>query len=189
MKKTHIIIGVIILALLAVGAWYLFSSKGSPAGTPTTNTGAESSVTGDTASNVTPAATPVKGTGTLKSAFTQGGNYTCTLSTLASNNGQTSGVIYASGAKTRVDFQSKTAAGVVSEVHIIRDGTYSYTWIAGQTTGIKTQITSSSSIVPHQPSGSGFSLDDTSSINWDCHPWLTNKTQFVPPTNITFVAG
>lgn len=187
MTQKNIIIAVVIIAILALGSWYLISKNTTPVSTGTEVT-TNTPVDGGGPSQGTNV-TPTKGTGTLKTAFTQGGNYTCTLNALATDNGKTSGTVYASAGKTRTDFRAQSADGIVTELHIIRDGTSAYTWVAGQTTGTKTAITSTSPFVPRQPSGAGIAITDDSSVNWDCHPWLTDKAQFVPPSNITFIKG
>ncbi len=185
MTQKNIIIAVIVLVIIGLGFWY-FSSKNAA---PTTDTDVTvGDETTDTSATGATAATPTKGTGTLKTAFVQGGNYTCTLDALASDNGKTTGTVYASAGKTRTDFRAQTTDGTVAELHIIRDGTSAYTWVSGQTTGTKTAITATSPFVPHQPSGAGIAITDESSVNWDCHPWLTDKAQFVPPSTITFIA-
>ena len=188
MTKKNILIAVVVIAILTFGTWYLVSKNANPVSTTGTDI-----TTGipDTAGATNPGttATPTKGTGTLKTAFTQGGNYTCTLNALATDNGKTAGTVYASAGKTRTDFRAQSADGIVTELHIIRDGTSAYTWVSGQTTGTKTAITTASPFVPRQPSGAGIAITDESSVDWDCHPWLTDKAQFVPPSNITFIQG
>lgn len=189
MTKKNILIAVVVIAILALGTWYLVSKNATPIST--TGTDVTTGTPADGATTVTPGttATPTKGTGTLKTAFTQGGNYTCTLNALADDNGKTAGTVYAAAGKTRTDFRAQSADGIVTELHIIRDGTSAYTWVSGQTTGTKTAITSTSPFVPRQPSGAGIAITDESSVNWDCHPWLTDKAQFVPPSNIIFIKG
>ncbi|MES2135093.1 MAG: hypothetical protein V4449_02545 [Patescibacteria group bacterium] len=187
MTQRNILIGVVVIALIALGVWYFSSKNTAPLETDTDVT-VDTSTTG-TDTTATPGTVPVKGTGALKTAFAQGGNYTCTLNALADDNGKTTGTVYASAGKTRTDFRAQAADGVVTELHIIRDGAFAYTWVSGQVTGTKTAITANSAFVPRQPSGAGIVITDESSVNWDCHPWLTDKSQFVPPVSITFIAG
>lgn len=180
MTQKNIIIGVIVAIVLIGGAWFLMTPKQNEVAiTPDTEEQTE------TVSN-TPTQS-VKATGTLKSTFTQGGNYTCTLTTIDGSSGKTTGTVYASGGKTRSDFKIQSATGAITELHIIRDGVTAYTWVAGQSSGTKTAITASSSVVPRQPSGAVISVTDDSSVSTDCHPWLPDISQFVPPTSITFV--
>jgi len=189
MNQKNIIIAVVVIALLVLGFWYFSSRDSMPnVATPdaTTDTADTANGTGATPAGGT-AAAPTKGTGALKSAFTQGGNYTCTLNALANDNGKTTGTVYASAGKTRTDFRAESADGVVTELHIIRDGTSAYTWVSGQTTGTKTALTATSPFVPRQPTGAGIAITDESSVSWECRPWLTDLKQFVPPTNITFI--
>jgi hypothetical protein len=125
----------------------------------------------------------------LQNIFARGGNYTCTFSTVntaAATASNSSGTIYVAGAQTRGDFSASAGAGVTTMVHIIRSSGMSYTWIDGQPTGIKTAITATTA-TRINPAGAGFSEDQFATVSWDCHAWLPNPAQFVPPASIPFV--
>ena len=173
MASKNIIIGVVAVLVVAGGIWYWVSSSGT-AGTP-------SSTASSTATGTQPAAQ----TTTLRALATQGGNYTCTVSTIA-DNGQTTGSVFTAGGKTRLDFKI-TLNGTDTTMHTIRTGTTAYTWVEGQSAGTKSTITTSSSIVP-QPQGGVIAVNDNVQVASDCHPWSPDATKFVPPTGITFAA-
>lgn len=173
----NLIIGIVVV-IVVLGGWYLWSQNPGAQGPTTDTTGTQADTT-----------TPSKGTGSLASVFSRGGNYTCTfetVSTAAGTGSNSSGTIYVASGKTRGDFSASAGSSVTTMVHIIRDGSMSYTWVSGQSTGFKTPITPTSSIVPN-PSGAGFTEDQLATVTWDCHAWLPDATQFVPPTSVTFV--
>ncbi len=199
MSTKNIIIGIVVLALILLGIWFFMSQgdndgllSGNDNSSATTTGSGGTGGTGSGSGSGSGSGTPATGSGSLKSAFAQGGNYTCNITTVSGGQGQqTSGTVYASGNKTRVDFRVKASNGTVTDLYVIRDGSFSYTWVGGQTTGTKTQITASSPVVPRQPSGAGVTADitDDSPVSWECRPWLPDTTKFVPPTSITFTAS
>lgn len=177
----NVIIGAVVVVLLALGAWFVFSQ-----GNTATNTENNQEETGENTSgnNTSTSGSPTRGSGSLSQVFTQGGNYTCTLN--ATRDGlTTTGTVYATGNKTRVDFRVQLPDTTAIQTHIIRDGSFSYTWTDGQTTGVKSRITSSGA-VDEQPQGAGSMADVDGTYDWECRPWIPQTSQFVPPTEITF---
>ena len=190
MSTQNVIIGAIVVLVLIGGGWYLYSR--TPAGQPslsatsTVETAGAATAESGSAGDTTP---PGKGTGPLQNVFNRGGNYTCTFgtaSTVAGTGAQSSGTIYASGGTTRGDFSIMSNTGARTTVHVIRTGSLNYTWIDGQTSGTKTPVTAATASRIN-PSGAGFTEDQFASVTWDCHPWLTDATQFAPPKSISFV--
>ncbi len=188
----NLIIGLVVVIVIALGAWYVLSQgsgTATPTGAPTTSTTTTSSAatSGAVADETTP---PVgKGSGSLQSVLSRGGNYTCTfttISTAAGSGSKSSGTIYVSAGKTRGDFSATTNTGATTMVHIIRSGSTSYTWVAGQPTGSKAAITPTSPTITN-PSGGSITQDQFANVSWDCHAWLPDVTQFVPPPSIKFV--
>ena len=179
MTNKNIIIGVVVVLILAAGAWYWMSTSSTTSGTPSTTA---SSTATNTATNQ---GTTIAGTGTLRTLVTQGGNYTCTVNTVAATGGgQTMGTIYSAGGKTRLDFQI-TNGGQTFTTHTIRSGSTAYTWVDGQTKGTKTAITASSAIIP-QPTGGVIAVNDNAQVSSECHPWSPLASEFVVPAGITF---
>jgi hypothetical protein len=175
----NIVIGVVIVILLVLGLWWYLSSTSMSSSTSETNnnaaTSSENSSSGTTG-------TTAGSKSTLGAVLAHGGNYTCTISS-TSSTGNATGVIYAAGSKTRVDFNATSQDGTSVQTHVIRDGTWSYTWVDGMTTGTKTAMTTSA---PRNPQPSGGVISEDSSVSSDCHPWVPDATQFVPPKGITF---
>jgi hypothetical protein len=128
---------------------------------------------------------PTKSSGTLGEIFTQGGNYTCEVNRDGDGN-ITEGVIYQAGEKTRFDLRVELANGDATETHVIRDGTSMYTWLSGQTAGVKTQITDTTPLII-QPQGGGSVIGENESFNWNCRAWLTDESVLTLPSDITFI--
>jgi hypothetical protein len=182
----NIIIGVIVVVIIAVAAWFIFSPQASTETSSSVTSVSTSTSEVASSSSPTSQGTTVQSAGTLRALVTQGGNYTCTLTTTAQSGNGTRGTIYAAGGKTRLDFVFQGSNGVDTTTHIIRNGTYAYTWVDGQTLGTRTPITASSPIVPEQPQGGVIAVADNLQISSDCRPWVPDASQFVPPTAITF---
>ena len=186
METRNVIIGLVIIVVLALGGWWLYSSgtipgeEGMATSTPQGAT-STSSTSGSTSSGTK--------TATLRSLTTQGGNYTCTIDTTPeTGGGRTTGTIYSAGGKTRLDLIAQNPNGTNVTIHIIRSGSTAYTWVEGMTTGTKSAITASGAIVP-QPSGGVVSISDEATVSSDCHPWSPQASQFVPPAQITFTSS
>jgi hypothetical protein len=179
MTRTGIISLVVLAAIVLAGIGYWAASSGAPQGTLAADETA--STTSQSGAGV-----PAGGTTTLKALATQGGNYTCSLYTLASST-QVRGTLYIAGNQSRVDLVS-SANGTDVTTHVIRTGGIAYSWVDGQVTGTKTAITSSSPIVPAQPQGGVIEVSDTAQLSSNCYPWVPDASQFAPPTAITFLA-
>ena len=179
MSQRAIIWTVVVVIIVIVGGWYLLSngSLGSMSSGSTMATSTAATSTADTTTSTTQATT-------LKALTAQGGNYTCTIDTITSG-GETTGTVEGAGGKTRLDLMV-TQNSVNTTMHIIHNGTISYTWVDGQQTGTKATITPTTPVTPAQ--GGVISVSDTSNVSSTCHPWLPDASAFVPPTGITFVA-
>ncbi len=172
---------VIVLIVLALG-WYWYSWAQNGTVMPdTSNTDSTTSQGTDTTGQTTHSSSK-----SLRTLASQGGNYTCTLTTTG-DQGKMTGTIFASAGKTRLDFKISLPTGTDITSHTIRSGSIAYNWVDGQQTGSKLAITASSAIVP-QPTGGSTSVNDEVQVDSDCHPWSPDASQFVPPTGITFVA-
>lgn len=176
MNNRNIIIAVVVVLVLAGGIWYMSSS------TETSDTSSTDVTTpADTASDQTVSSSQ---NGSLGSLMKRGGNYTCTISTIG-DTGKTTGTIFASNGKTRLDFEVEEIEGMVTTMHTIRDGSWSYTWIDGQTMGFKTAIKTSGAVSP-QPTGGVIGVNEDEQVASDCHPWNPVMSMFTPPAGITF---
>lgn len=175
MKQKNFIIAVSVLVLIIVGGiWYASYERVSDD---------ESNTVAQKVSDVDSVVLTKKVTN-IGSLVKQGGNYTCSLNTIA-DSGKTTGTVYASSGKTRFDFRAQGIDGVVTNVHTIRDGSVAYTWVDGQTKGTKTAIKSSGAVTP-QPSGGVIQVNDDEQVSSECRPWVPVASMFVVPKGITF---
>jgi hypothetical protein len=177
MSRNTIIAGSIALILIMLGGWYLLSHAStenalmtSEAATTTQQVGAPVS----SASGTNPT--------TLKTVLAQGGNYTCALETIKNGTHMT-GTVYGTANKFRFDF-TVSQNGVDTHTHIIRIGTTAYTWVDGKLGGTASAVAAGSHLP--QPNGYAISIDENTDVTTDCHPWIPDASQFVPPTTITF---
>jgi hypothetical protein len=185
-----------IVGIFAVGlvGWYLLSLNSNPStgNTALNSTSTNSNVPGipNTGGSSTPSTSQNSqassvSTGTLRSLVTRGGKFTCTI-TAVDNSNKTTGTIYGAGNESRLDLQIQTSDGTTVTTHTIRNGTYAYVWMEGQSVGQKSLLNSTNSVLP-TPSGNYSHVSDTTQISSDCHPWIPDQSQFTPPKGITFV--
>ena len=185
MSRNTIIAGIVVLVLVALGAWYFSSSQMSPSSAGQA-TDATSQTTPD--SNGSTAA-PAKGSSTFKSIFTQSGSHECEY-TGVNGSSQINSAIFIAGGKMRGEF--RTMSGTNTQPNrMVKKGCDWYTWEEGSATGKKTSIKSIADLPQAIPqdltSGAiyGTSLDN---VGWDCHDWSQDDTQLVPPSYVKFSA-
>lgn len=160
------IIAAAVILLLAGGAYFLSQNK------TTTNT------------NVSPTPTAATNkTSSLLDLLSSGKNQQCTFKTVTSKS-STEGAFYIAGNKIRGDIKT-TVDGKVQEINLIRDGEINYMWGSslGNNTGIKMKI--SLEEVSKNQQTSGF-IDPNNKLDYNCMPWTTDASLFIPPTNIKF---
>jgi hypothetical protein len=150
-----ILIGVAVLVIIGLGIWFALAGGmvGQSPGTEASST-TEAATTTNTGSS-----TGSQSGTTLRSIVSQSGNFTCTVNAVQSS-GQTTGTIYGASGKVRLDFTAPSQNGSLV-THIIRSGGYSYIWVDGQSTGIKTAVKADDSITP----ASGGNVSDDSKVS------------------------
>ena len=181
MTTKNIVIAVIIIIVLVLIGWFIWGNGSSMwmAGSNATTT----PVAQTTTTTGTQASSGFK---SINDVVAQGGNYQCTIDITDSGN-HTTGTVYGTAGKTRLDLTVVAENGTSVITHIIRSGTTSYTWVDGQQTGVKSTFSQGSSVVP-QPNG-GFSTSTASTqFSSNCYPNVPTASNFVPPTGISFIA-
>lgn len=171
MNKNLVIIGIIVLVLLAGGA-YLMMGKKSATLSPGTSM--------QTAPTIAPtsAGTTMK---SIKDLLASGVAQKCTFSD-STATGSVTGTTYISSGKMRGDFDS-TYQGKTTSTHMIIDGKAEYVWLDGQTSGFKIAYDIQNiKITPSQQQ----SVDLNKSFNYTCSGWLVDGSQFTPPSNLKF---
>ena len=122
--------------------------------------------------------TPVKQSGSLRQLLSGGVAQKCTYS-----SGGTQGTVYVGGGKMRGDMVTTTDA-TTTVSHMIVDGTTSYIWMDGQTTGYKM---SWDTTTPAPTSGAGQTgFDPDSNVNYNCGPWVADVSMMAMPAGVTF---
>ncbi|MEK7601598.1 MAG: hypothetical protein AAB480_03660 [Patescibacteria group bacterium] len=182
MNQKTIVWGIVVLVILALGAWYLSSSGASSTGTQ----GETATTTTTTGTTGTPAGTPAT-TNTFKSIFTQSGNHQCDYSQ-SNSTGQSTSVIYIADGKMRGEFRS-TMSGASTASLMIYSGGYLYSWKEGATTGKKSSIRALADlpdVIPQDLTSGAIYGTSANTVGWNCHDWLKDVKLFTIPTYVTF---
>jgi len=178
-KTTKIIVGIIILLILIVGAYFVFGKKSA------------SNSLQSVKNQVTTMATQKK---SLSDFFSMTGSQQCTFSDKAKTS---SGTIYTDNGKMRGDFQS-TNSGKTMMTHMINDGTYIYYWTEGTKTGYKMSLATvkeqaAKITMAPQNNNSGEEQSPTSGpvnmnqqADYSCQAWSADASKFVLPQDVTF---
>lgn len=161
MKKTYIIVGVVVLALIG---WYTLGGKTAGPVVDTTPV---------------PAAPQVTAQNSLRTLLNEKKPLECVYKD-SGEGAEVSGVVYLDNGKMAADFETKgTAAGNVKS-SIIYDGKDFYVWSSALATlGLKMNG------ADFEKSKS-LSLDEQKS--YDCKDWKSVASKFVPPKTVTFQA-
>ena len=172
-KTTWYIIG----AIIVIGIiWYAvsMSSAGPVADTYGTATSTQTTTT------TTGSTTTVTHPSDLSALLASAGPQTCTFATSATGS-SVQGTIYVANGKLRGDITT-TTGNKITYAHTIMSTTEVYTWIDGQTVGVKSARTGTSNTIVGTITMSSlpnFSCTNTVTANADF-------TKFNLPTGITF---
>ena len=183
MNTKNIVIAVVVIIVLAVIGWYIWGNQSG------------AWMSGSTASSTPVAQTTGSTSGTQASSgfksindgVAQGGNYQCTISIIDSGS-RTTGTIYGTAGKTRVDLTLAASNGTNVITHIIRSGTTSYTWVDGQQTGVKSTFVQGSAVVPQPNGGVSTTTSTGAQFSSNCYPNVPDQSNFTPPAGISFIA-
>lgn len=178
MKKTPLIIGIIIIILLAIGGYlYLNKSQSSLSIMGGTNK------IGETAQG-----SALK---SLKDLMTMGQDQMCTFES-TDENGSNKGSSYISGEKVRTDFSGTDPDGKAYNGSMISDGTYMYSWSTASPQGMKIKITEETNQAVEdvkqdaQKNPNQF-IDPNDKVDYKCQGWRANQGMFTPPSDIEFI--
>jgi len=161
-KNVMIGVTVAILLLLGIGGYVMMGKK----------TGQEPIV----AEQNSP--TPGKQSGSLRQLLSGGVAQKCTYS-----SGETQGTVYVGGGKMRGDMVTTTDA-TTTVSHVIVDGTTSYIWMDGQTTGYKMSWDTTTPAPTGNAGQTGF--DPDSNVDYDCGVWVSDASMMAMPAGVTF---
>lgn len=169
------LIGVVILAIIALGAVGFFVTNGGPAGSIQQN--------GDT--KITDSADNMNGTSqSLRDLMAMSGSQHCTYSDPTTNS---SGEVYVADGRVRGDFTTSIEDKTIS-AHTISDTSAVYVWTDDSNTGFKTDLTSLEDMSEGQlPSAdTSNAVDINKQLNFSCRAWSTDNSKFSLPEGINF---
>lgn len=181
---TKILIGVVVVALIGAGAWFVLNQPSDE--TP----GVESErVTQENSDADMMAEMENAGFGSLASLFGRGENIRCDFTSTFEGE-EASGTFYTNGENFRVDSEYSTADGVMTS-SMINDGEYMYTW--GQSPegamAVKMPILEAQGegSVDYESDDNEASFDIDQQVDYDCARWSVDASVFVPPSDVTFM--
>jgi len=187
-KNLVLVVGV--LVVIAAAVWFFTNDSSSQGNTASTTAPTSTTQTGTSATKTSPtkpATTGIPNSTTYKSLLTQVGSYECDYSA-ANESGQSSNVIYIYGGKMRGEFRTISPGQSTANLFVY-DGHYLYQWKEGASSGTRTVLTSLSQlplIIPKDLTSGRIVGDNYTSVGWQCHSWLTNKSLLMPPSYVTF---
>lgn len=166
--NNKVIIGIAVVVALVVGG-YLF----------TRNSNNSSDVMSDN-QTAAPAEQTSMQTGSIKSLIDSGQNRKCTFHTSTADYDST-GTIYAGGGKMRGDF-SANVHGTASVTHMIYDGSTSYGWIEGNSSGFKMSLDANAQTA----NANAQAVDPNKNYGFSCESWSINNSMFELPAGVEF---
>lgn len=95
-----------------------------------------------------------------------------------------SGTVYVSGGKMNGEFQTMVS-GKESTIHVINDGTYSYTWGTDLPQGIKIKSPKVKTELPTSNETTKY-VDPNLKYDFQCNPWVVDNKMFTPPQSVAF---
>ena len=153
------------VAIVALGAFFMFKGKTSPSSTNQSN------------NSTTPVNSSIQTS--FKSLLAGGTSQKCTFNDRSTTDA-TQGTVYVTTGHFRGDFSS-VADGKTQQIHMISDGQMSNMWFNGQTTGYKTKFDSSASA-----SSQSKGPDTNKDMNFNCSAWSVDSSLFTLPTDVKF---
>ena len=175
MQNKQAILGIVVAAIIILGAGGVFLlSKNKPSTSPTNTTSASSETKpkNSMASN------------TLQDLFSGGKSQKCTFDAKTST-GENKGTVYVTSDKAYAAFDL-TASGKTTTSYLIRTGDTFYIWGGALPSGIKmTMSLSDMAKKSGQYSSSGF--NPTAKADYSCSGWSADQSLFTPPANVKFI--
>lgn len=168
-KQLMVAAVVVILLILGLGGFFLFSKQ-----SPSTQNQTSNATTGDKKSAM----------GSIVDLIKGGSNVMCNFNTTDDENGYTNtGTIYISSGNMRGDFVT-TKEGKATNMSMIRNGNDNYIWGDEMETGIK--MTISTEDLTEETNENSKYVDLNQKLDYKCNPWGVDQSKFTPPSNIKF---
>jgi hypothetical protein len=164
-QKALLAVGGVVVAALA--AYFLFSS-----GTPNVPAPAP----GGTARQ----GNDVAERSSLKALLAATQPQRCTFRD-TSTVGVSEGTVFVAGGRMRGDFAT-VSNGQTVQAHLVVAGETSYTWVDGQSTGVKFSLNAAGDGSSQPASG----VDVDKPVDYRCEPWAVDQTVFSLPSGVEF---
>ena len=174
-----VIVGILASIVVVAGAWHFMSKSSSEATTAPTQAAGLATSTALTPTITTPT-TGQAGSGNIGSLLAMSGSVMCTVTVSAAGT-QSSGTIYVSNGKMHGDF-TMNIAGKTMHASMINDGAYMYSWSDMIPQGVKIPISAAAST-----GDTTHGFGNSTPVSYNCSPWTTDASKFVPPSNISFM--
>lgn len=181
MNRTTLIWAIVIIIIIALGAWY-FSSNSSM-------NGSMASSTAETSTGNTPGGTSggtASNSNSFHSIFSQSGSHQCIYQQVDAST-QTKSTVDIANGKMYGEF--RTTGETTSAQKMLYTGGVLYVWNEGATTGKKSNISSLAELpqaIPGDLTSAAVYGVTSDSVSWDCHNWITDASLFVVPSYVTF---
>ncbi len=166
MNKT---IGIIVAIVVIAGGAFLLMNKKSD-DTATKGSSESAKMEDSEQSNLS-----------LKSLMSSGKSQKCTFS-MNENDSTGTGTFYIANGKSRGDITA-TVSGKSTTTHMISDGTTSYVWFDGSSTGFKTAINGDDLKAAQSQTQT---VDPNKNYDFKCSGWSSDSSMFVTPSNVEF---
>ncbi len=179
MKNKYLIIGIILVILLAGASWYFMTMKSS---SEVKNGSPQSSRASQSAAKMT----------NLQNLLQMGKDQKCTFSYESPEKTTMQGTTYLSSTgKMRTEFYGTDTEGKSYDGNMINDTEYMYTWNSQLAQGVKLPITADMEKTideaQNNPQVNQQYLDQAAQMEYECTSWMSEPSQFIPPSEIQFM--
>jgi hypothetical protein len=164
----NIVIGVVIAAVVAGGAWLWHGHVSAPTVTTQATTTASASAGIDAN----------EGTTTFGALALKTGSWKCTVHS-DTGTSVSDGTAYIADGNVSADFSSQVSGKTVDSHMITADG-YAYTWSNLLPMGVKVKLDASAG------TSGGQGIDASTEVKYSCAPWTKDAAKFTLPTTISF---
>lgn len=158
---------IVVIVIIAAGAWYYTSNPTVP-------------IPGMPVDTTPETATDAKGAGTFAELVAREGTWRCDVA-MSQGPAPTEGTTYISGSQIRADFTAMSAGREIS-AHMIQTDGYIYSWTDLVPQGFKMAVSAvTTGSVAQQV------VDPNANVEYSCLPWVVDASKFTPPSAVAFM--
>lgn len=191
MSRNRVLGVVVVLILIAFGAWYAGSrmnGSGSPVAQSDQNTDAAVAPGIPSAANQGGTKPSANIPNVTKNSFayilSRAGNYECFYDSL-DGNVQHNNRVYIADGKMRGEFRTTNSVASL----MVFDGSYLYSWQEGLAKGTRARLTSISQLpgaIPKDLTSGAIYGTSGENVSWDCHTWIKDAKMLAAPSYVKF---